>query len=145
MIDAFVGLCLHRRVAVIVLTLLISAFGAYAWKTLSVEAYPDLGDVAAQEVAPQIMTAGAAVYMKNCAPCHQAKGQGEGSAPPLAGNSRLRDEKLVLGQILMGGEYMPSFGFQLSDAEIAAVATYVRNSWENKHGPIAAAQVAAMR
>jgi cobalt-zinc-cadmium resistance protein CzcA len=48
MIDAFVGLCLHRRVAVIVLTLLISAFGAYAWKTLSVEAYPDLGDVAAQ-------------------------------------------------------------------------------------------------
>src|SRR5580700_4715318 len=48
MIDQFVGICLHRRVAVILLTLLIGAFGVYAWKTLSVEAYPDLGDVAAQ-------------------------------------------------------------------------------------------------
>ena len=48
MIDQFVGICLRHRVAVIVLTLLISAFGVYAWKTLSVEAYPDLGDVAAQ-------------------------------------------------------------------------------------------------
>jgi len=104
-----------------------------------------VGDVAAQEVAPQIMTAGAAVYMKNCAPCHQPMGQGEAPAPPLAGNSRLKDEKLVIGQILMGGEYMPSFGFQLSDADIAAVATYVRNSWDNKHGPVTAEQVAAMR
>jgi cytochrome c oxidase subunit II len=102
-------------------------------------------DVAAQQVAPSVMTAGEAVYMKNCAPCHQAKGQGEAPAPPLAGDSRLRDEKLVIGQILMGGEYMPSFGFQLSDADIAAVATYVRNSWENKHGPVTAEQVAAMR
>src|SRR3984957_6034876 len=48
MIDAFVGFCLHRRVAIIVLAVLLSAFGIYAWETLSVEAYPDLGDVAAQ-------------------------------------------------------------------------------------------------
>jgi len=48
MIDAFVGFCLHRRIAIIVLAALLSAFGIYAWKTLSVEAYPDLGDVAAQ-------------------------------------------------------------------------------------------------
>jgi cytochrome c oxidase subunit 2 len=104
-----------------------------------------VADVAAQEVGPEIMTAGAAVYMKNCAPCHQPMGQGEAPAPPLAGNSRLKDEKLVIGQILMGGEYMPSFGFQLSDADIAAVATYIRNSWDNKHGPVTAEQVAAMR
>jgi cytochrome c oxidase subunit 2 len=102
-------------------------------------------DVAAQEVASSVMTAGEAVYTANCAPCHQATGRGEGAAPPLAGNSRLRDEKLVIGQILMGGEYMPAFGFQLSDAQIAAVATYIRNSWDNKHGPVAAEQVKAMR
>jgi cobalt-zinc-cadmium resistance protein CzcA len=48
MIDQFVGICLHRRVAVIVLALLLAAFGVYAWETLSVEAYPELGDVAAQ-------------------------------------------------------------------------------------------------
>jgi cobalt-zinc-cadmium resistance protein CzcA len=48
MIDQFVGFCLHRRVAIIVLAVLLSAFGVYAWETLSVEAYPELGDVAAQ-------------------------------------------------------------------------------------------------
>src|ERR1700720_98152 len=48
MIDQLVGFCLHRRVAVIMLAVLLSGYGIYAWKTLSVEAYPELGDVAAQ-------------------------------------------------------------------------------------------------
>src|SRR5271156_4175943 len=48
MIDSFVGFCLHRRIAIMVLAVLLTGFGVYAWKTLSVEAYPDLGDVAAQ-------------------------------------------------------------------------------------------------
>jgi cobalt-zinc-cadmium resistance protein CzcA len=48
MIDQFVEFCLHRRVSVIVLALLLTAFGVYAWETLTVEAYPDLGDVSAQ-------------------------------------------------------------------------------------------------
>ena len=41
MIDQFVGFCLHRRVAIIILALLLSGFGIYAWETLSVEAYPE--------------------------------------------------------------------------------------------------------
>ncbi|HEY2276492.1 MAG TPA: efflux RND transporter permease subunit, partial [Steroidobacteraceae bacterium] len=48
MIDQFVGFCLRRRIAVIVIAVLLSIFGVYAWETLSVEAYPELGDVAAQ-------------------------------------------------------------------------------------------------
>ena len=48
MIDQFVGFCLHHRRSVIVLAILLSGFGVYAWETLSVEAYPELGDVAAQ-------------------------------------------------------------------------------------------------
>jgi heavy metal efflux system protein len=48
MIDQFVAFCLHKRVAVILLAVLLSAFGVYSWETLSVEAYPELGDVAAQ-------------------------------------------------------------------------------------------------
>lgn len=48
MIDQFVGFCLHQRVAVITLAILLSCFGVYAWETLTVEAYPELGDVAAQ-------------------------------------------------------------------------------------------------
>jgi heavy metal efflux system protein len=48
MIDQLVGFCLRRRVAVIVLAFLMLGFGIFAWETLSVEAYPELGDVAAQ-------------------------------------------------------------------------------------------------
>jgi len=48
MIDQFVGFCLQRRISVIVIALLLAVFGIYAWETLSVEAYPELGDVAAQ-------------------------------------------------------------------------------------------------
>src|SRR3984957_18466109 len=48
MIDQFVGFCLHHRVPVMVLAALVSCFGVHAWETLSVEAYPELGDVAAQ-------------------------------------------------------------------------------------------------
>jgi heavy metal efflux system protein len=48
MIDQFVSFCLHRRIAVFILAALLAAYGVYAWETLSVEAYPELGDVAAQ-------------------------------------------------------------------------------------------------
>src|SRR6204780_1515129 len=48
MIDQFVAFCLHRRVAVIIMAALLAAYGVYAWETLSVEAYPELGDVSAQ-------------------------------------------------------------------------------------------------
>ncbi|MBV8145400.1 MAG: efflux RND transporter permease subunit, partial [Gammaproteobacteria bacterium] len=48
MIDQFVDICLRHRIAVIVIALLLGVFGIYAWETLSVEAYPELGDVAAQ-------------------------------------------------------------------------------------------------
>jgi cobalt-zinc-cadmium resistance protein CzcA len=48
MIDAFVGFCLRHRIPVIVVAVLAAGFGVYAWETLSVEAYPELGDVSAQ-------------------------------------------------------------------------------------------------
>ena len=48
MIDQFVSICLRHRGAVIVMALLFCCFGIYAWETLSVEAYPELGDVAVQ-------------------------------------------------------------------------------------------------
>jgi len=48
MIDQLVEFCLRRRVGAIVVAALLLGFGVYAWETLSVEAYPELGDVAAQ-------------------------------------------------------------------------------------------------
>ncbi|MBV8805806.1 MAG: efflux RND transporter permease subunit, partial [Sinobacteraceae bacterium] len=48
MIDQLVDFCLRRRIPVIVVAALLFGYGVYAWETLSVEAYPELGDVAAQ-------------------------------------------------------------------------------------------------
>src|ERR1700760_1179010 len=48
MIDSFVTFCLKHRMAVIVVALMLVGFGVYAWETLSVEAYPELGDTSAQ-------------------------------------------------------------------------------------------------
>src|SRR6201989_2693872 len=48
MIDQLVDFCLRRRIGVIVVAALLLSFGVYAWDTLAVEGYPELGDVAAQ-------------------------------------------------------------------------------------------------
>ncbi|KGQ22909.1 c-type cytochrome [Thermus filiformis] len=99
-------------------------------------------------VDPALMEKGKAVYEANCAACHQANGQGlPGAFPPLAGNPNLQDVGHVIsvtknglqGPITVNGQtyngVMPGFP-QLSDEEVKAVATYIRNSWGNAFGPV---------
>lgn len=83
---------------------------------------------------------GAQLYMTHCAACHQKAGTGlAGAFPPLAGSSIVndKDHKLMIQIILQGydarSEYavMAPFADQLSDAEIAAIATHERSSWGN--------------
>jgi mono/diheme cytochrome c family protein len=40
---------------------------------------------------------------------------------------------------------MPSFGWQLDDAEVAAVLTYIRNGWGAAASPVASNQVERAR
>ena len=40
---------------------------------------------------------------------------------------------------------MPSFGWQLDDAQVAAVLTYVRNAWNTAAAPVSPAAVAKAR
>jgi mono/diheme cytochrome c family protein len=40
---------------------------------------------------------------------------------------------------------MPSLGYRLDDGEVAAVVTYVRNSWGNAAAPVSADTVRALR
>jgi cytochrome c oxidase subunit 2 len=78
---------------------------------------------------------GARVYAANCAACHQASGKGVAGAFPALEGSKVvlgkQDEQIAL--LLKGkpGTAMASFK-QLSDVELAAVSTYVRNAWGNK-------------
>ncbi len=106
------------------------------------------GEEATKEDAPsaKVMTVGKDVYFAKCAVCHNEDGVGgSGGAPSLVGNYRLRNERLLIEQILQGGQYMPGFAFLLTDLEIATVATYIRNSWANNHGSVLEAQVSELR
>lgn len=92
---------------------------------------------------------GKALFAAQCAACHQASGQGlPGVFPPLDGSEWVQGEPRVLANILLHGVTgeitvkgqtyqgaMPSFQ-QLGDAELAALATYIRSSWSNKAEPV---------
>ena len=48
-------------------------------------------------------------------------------------------------QILVGLGEMPAYAHRLSDGEVAAVASYIRNSWGNAFGPVTPKDVAQAR
>lgn len=88
---------------------------------------------------------GKAVFAAQCVACHQATGKGlPGVFPPLDGSEWVRGDARTLANILLHGingeisvagttynGAMPSFQ-QLGDAELAAVASYIRSSWSNQ-------------
>ena len=90
-----------------------------------------------------VMVAGSAIYLDRCAGCHAEGGKGVPSLiPDLAVTSSVmaRDPTSLLRVVMHGAQSvatateptapsMPAFGWQLTDAQIAAVTTLVRNSW----------------
>ncbi|MEB3330095.1 MAG: cytochrome c oxidase subunit II [Candidatus Sericytochromatia bacterium] len=119
---------------------------------------PAAEPVAAVDPA-QLAKQGEAIYTSRCAGCHQAAGTGiPGVFPPLAGAEHVNGDDETLARILVHGlngpikvkgvDYngaMPAFGGQLSDEEIAAVATYLRTQWGNNGRPLMPDVVKAAR
>lgn len=120
---------------------------------------PAAGQVpAATAAAPAADSLGRAVFGRTCVICHQANGQGmPGTFPPIAGShiatgDKARLIRLVLhglqGPITVEGRtyngMMPAWK-ALSDAEVAAVLTFVRSSFGNAADAVTAAEVAAER
>ncbi|PKR81490.1 nitrite reductase, copper-containing [Brumimicrobium salinarum] len=89
------------------------------------------------------MELGKKVYGSTCFACHQADGQGiENAFPPLANADYLNDDvnraiDIVLrgksGEITVNGKTYNSVmtAQNLTDKEVAAVMTYIYNSWDN--------------
>jgi nitrite reductase (NO-forming)/hydroxylamine reductase len=114
-------------------------------------------EVAAGTVS-DVMAAGEAVYLANCAACHQATGQGlAGAFPPLAQSDFLQGNRQEVmqaalfglsGPITVNGQdyngVMPSMGY-LADEDLAAVLTYVFSSWGNTGSAVSVEEVAALR
>jgi cytochrome c oxidase subunit II len=90
-------------------------------------------------VLADLIARGEKIYNANCAVCHKPDGSG---APPaikaLAGSPVVTDaDKGKQLKVVLNGtdKGMPPWK-QLSDTDIAAVATYTKNSWSNKTGQL---------
>ncbi|MEX2536798.1 MAG: c-type cytochrome [Trueperaceae bacterium] len=93
-----------------------------------------------------LMAEGASVFARTCGNCHGRQGEGEsGLGPRLVGHTSLGSTSFLLNVILRGYLEMPPQGPLLSDREIAAVATYVRNSWVNDFGIVTEDEVRSLR
>jgi mono/diheme cytochrome c family protein len=89
------------------------------------------------------MLAGGAIYRDQCSACHGLDGHGVPRLfPSLADSSMVRsDDPTTLIRIVLRGARsaatasdptapgMPSYGWQLDDPQVAAVLTYLRNTW----------------
>jgi mono/diheme cytochrome c family protein len=123
---------------------------------------PTPGDADPREV-PQasgaLLARGAKIYEDRCVNCHGDAGQGVPNAyPALAGNRAVTLPVTAnLVQVVLNGGFapatrgnprpfgMPPFAMQLSDADVAAVLSYVRSSWGNRAAPLSELDVTQQR
>ncbi|HSV46804.1 MAG TPA: cytochrome c, partial [Ramlibacter sp.] len=110
-------------------------------------------------VSAQVADRGARLYGEHCAQCHGERGLGiEGAYPPLAGNRAvtLVSPANLVQTVLAGGFApatsgnprpfgMPPYATVLSDADVAAVLTYIRGAWGHQAGPVSELAVSRQR
>jgi mono/diheme cytochrome c family protein len=115
---------------------------------------PAAADRPAEKPDRASMQLGEAVFAQRCSVCHAADTH---DYPSLAYNSVVGqpDPTTLVRVILQGSQTVPvagkPTGFSmpafptLSDAELAAVATYVRTSWGNSAGTVSKGRAAQIR
>jgi cytochrome c oxidase subunit 2 len=126
--------------------------------------FPVLASPPDEQELNALMEQGREIYGKTCVACHQPDGMGtEGNFPPLVDGAAFEanaaitgpleglglweDGVMTLGEdklkymiyiVLNGipGTRMFAFGPTLSNEEVAAVVTYIRNAWGNNKGDV---------
>jgi mono/diheme cytochrome c family protein len=102
---------------------------------------------------------GGQLYAQRCADCHGKDGRGvAGVYPPLDGNTSVTEPTGInaIRSVLLGGfapatagnpqpYSMPPFAQSLSDADVAAVVGYIRQSWSNRAAAVQPADVGNYR
>lgn len=122
---------------------------------------PAIAEDDASEPDAQTMGRGRTVYNLHCGTCHLPTGEGDPDMAPRlnAGSLVVQDENpsSMINAILYGPhtpsppllpkwrDAMEEFQYLLDDEEIAAVASFIRHSWENSAGEVTPEQVARQR
>ncbi|WP_273490800.1 c-type cytochrome [Roseateles chitosanitabidus] len=105
------------------------------------------------------LTLGERLYLDNCAACHFVTGQGaERVFPRIDGATVVNaDSPSALIHVILTGAatpstakapsvlVMPGFGHRLSDSEVATLATFLRQGWDNRAAPVSEREVARIR
>lgn len=128
---------------------------------LYLKSLPAVDEPIAEEPDSQLMGRGRTIYNLHCGTCHLPTGEGDPEmAPRLNAGSLVvqsSNPASMINAILYGPETpghplpprwrepMDEFQYLLDEEEVAAVATYIRNSWNNAAGIVTAAQVARQR
>jgi len=116
-------------------------------------------DYTGATVSAEQIKAGEPIYKARCEKCHSSSGRGGMlSSPPVAGSAVVQaDDPASLINIILYGpelskdiptgawETMLPYGDVLDDAQIAAVANYLRGSWGNRGAPVTESEVAQQR
>jgi mono/diheme cytochrome c family protein len=106
-----------------------------------------------------LMRQGQTIYENQCSACHTPQGRGiVGLFPHLGESASVQQDQAtsLIRVVLEGsravatvanptGPAMPSFAWKLSDADISAVVTYIRNAWGNAASRVSPADVGSLR
>ena len=102
---------------------------------------------------------GSRVYLDNCNACHRSDGTGaKRTFPNLVKNEAVnaKDPISLIHIVLAGGTMpstqtapsafaMPDFGWRLSDADVADVLSFIRDSWGNQAAAVSVDEVGRVR
>jgi len=120
---------------------------------------PPSPDAQVVRPADAVMAQGKAIWEDECSACHRMDGSGVPRFfPPVKASANVQQANAttVLHYILAGAHRaptdraptpfaMPAFYWKLDDDQIAAVATFARNSWGNQAAAVSADDVAKLR
>ena len=134
----------------------IAGIAAYLKDSGTAGSTPKPNPAAANDDA---MRTGAAIYKDSCAVCHRDAGTGEAHLfPRFAGSALVQsDDPTTLVRVVLQGTRavstpsmptapaMPAFDWRLDDTEVAAVLTYIRNSWGNAASLVSPSVVTSQR
>ena len=105
------------------------------------------------------LTLGERLYVDNCGACHFVSGEGAAQVFPRVNGASVvnaNNATALIHVILAGAQTpsterapsvlpMPGFAERMSDAEVAELATFLRQGWSNHAGAVTAEQVSEVR